>query len=64
VDDFKKVAEDFNAKGEICKKNGIRFTYHNHEYGFNLIDDQYPQDNLMKNTTKWHEVFYCGAGTI
>jgi sugar phosphate isomerase/epimerase len=50
VDDFKRVAEDFNAKGEICKKNGIRFGYHNHEYGFNLIDDQYPQDILMKNT--------------
>lgn len=51
VDDFKKVAEDFNAKGEICKKNGIRFGYHNHEYGFNLIDGQYPQDILMKNTS-------------
>lgn len=50
VDDFKKVSEDFNAKGAICKKNGIRFAYHNHEYGFNLIDGQFPQDILMKNT--------------
>jgi sugar phosphate isomerase/epimerase len=50
VDDFQKVAADFNAKGEICKKNGIRFGYHNHEYGFKEIDGQFPQDILMKNT--------------
>ena len=50
VDDFKKVAEDFNAKGEICRKNGIRFAYHNHEYGFKEIDGQFPQDIMMKNT--------------
>lgn len=50
ADDFKKVAEDFNAKGEICKKNGIRFAYHNHEYSFKEIDGQFPQDIMMKNT--------------
>jgi sugar phosphate isomerase/epimerase len=50
VDDFKKVAADFNVKGEICKKNGIRFAYHNHEYPFKEIDGQFPQDIMMKNT--------------
>ena len=50
ADDFKKVAEDFNAKGEICKKNGISFAYHNHEYSFKEIDGQFPQDIMMKNT--------------
>src|SRR5688572_21939610 len=49
-DDFKKVAADFNAKAEICRKNGIRFAYHNHEYGFNAIDGEFPQDIMMKNT--------------
>jgi len=49
-DDFKKIAEDFNQKGEICRKNGIKFAYHNHEYGFNKIDGQYPQDILLNNT--------------
>jgi sugar phosphate isomerase/epimerase len=50
VDDFKKIADDFNQKGEICKKNGIRFAYHNHEYGFKAIDGQFPQDIMMSNT--------------
>jgi len=50
VDGFKKIADDFNTKGELCKKNGIRFAYHNHEYGFKAIDGQYPQDILMQNT--------------
>ena len=50
VDDFKKVAADFNAKGEICKKNGIKFAYHNHEYSFAAIDGQLPQNIMMDET--------------
>jgi sugar phosphate isomerase/epimerase len=50
VDGFKKIADDFNQKGEICKKNGIRFAYHNHEYSFKEIEGQFPQDIMMKNT--------------
>lgn len=50
VDDFKRVADDFNVKGEICRKNGIKFAYHNHGYGFKEIDGQLPQDILMNNT--------------
>jgi sugar phosphate isomerase/epimerase len=50
LDDFKKFADEFNQKGEICKKNGIRFAYHNHAYSFNLLEGQYPQDVMMKNT--------------
>jgi sugar phosphate isomerase/epimerase len=50
IDDFKKFAEEFNQKGEICKKNGIRFAYHNHDYGFKAVDGQLPQDVMMQNT--------------
>jgi sugar phosphate isomerase/epimerase len=50
LDDYKRVAEDFNAKGEICKSNGIRFAYHNHAYSFNLVEDEYPQDIFMAGT--------------
>ena len=50
IDDFKKFADEFNKKGEICKKNGIRFAYHNHDYSFKEIDGQVPQDVMMKNT--------------
>lgn len=50
IDDFKKFADEFNAKGEICKKNGIRFAYHNHDYSFKAMDGQVPQDVMMKGT--------------
>ncbi|HEX6191552.1 MAG TPA: TIM barrel protein [Chitinophagaceae bacterium] len=50
LDHYKKFAADFNNRGEICKKNGIRFAYHNHEYTFVLQEGQYPQDVLMTNT--------------
>jgi sugar phosphate isomerase/epimerase len=52
IDDFKKFAETFNQRGEVCKKNGIRFGYHNHDYGFVPLDGQLPQDVLMQNTNK------------
>jgi sugar phosphate isomerase/epimerase len=50
IDDFKKIAEDFNKKGEICKKGGIRFGYHNHDYSFKPVDGQLPQNVMMDNT--------------
>lgn len=52
IDDFKKFAETFNQRGEICRKNGIKFGYHNHDYGFVQLEGQYPQDVLMQNTDK------------
>lgn len=52
ADDFKKFAETFNQRGETCRKNGIRFGYHNHDYGFVPVDGQMPQDILMQNTDK------------
>jgi sugar phosphate isomerase/epimerase len=50
LDDFKKFADEFNQKGEICKKNGIRFAYHNHDYSFKKMDGQFPQDVMMNGT--------------
>lgn len=52
LDDYKKLAEEFNKAGEVCKKNGIRFAYHNHDYSFRLKDGKYPQDIFMENTGK------------
>ena len=50
IDAFKKFADEFNQKGEVCKKNGIRFAYHNHDYSFKPLDGQLGQDVMMKNT--------------
>ena len=50
LDNFKQFADEVNQKGEICKKNGIRFAYHNHDYSFTAMEGQFPQDIMMKNT--------------
>lgn len=50
IDDFKRFADEFNKCGEICKKNGIRFAYHNHDYSFKAVDGQIPQDVMLQNT--------------
>jgi sugar phosphate isomerase/epimerase len=52
IDDFKRFADEFNKAGEICKKNGIRFAYHNHDYSFKALDGQIPQEVMMKGTDK------------
>lgn len=50
LDDYKRIAEQFNDRGEVCRRNGLRFGYHNHDYSFQLLNGQYPQDVLMQNT--------------
>lgn len=50
LDFFKKTAEKFNKAGEVCKKAGIRFAYHNHDYSFKQLEGQLPQDVMMQNT--------------
>ncbi len=50
IDDFKRFADEFNQKGEICKKNGICFAYHNHDYSFKTLDGQNPQEVMMNGT--------------
>lgn len=50
MDDWKRIADDFNRLGGICQKAGIRFAYHNHAYTFKALEGQMPQDYLMANT--------------
>ena len=50
VDNYKKVAESFNKAGEECKKMGLKFGYHNHEYEFESENGQVLYDVLLKNT--------------
>lgn len=50
IDEYKKFAEKFNQAGEICKKAGLKFAYHNHDYSFKVVEGQIPQEVMMKNT--------------
>jgi sugar phosphate isomerase/epimerase len=49
-DDYKKFADIFNKRGEVCRKNGIRFAYHNHGYTFEPVAGKMPQEILMDGT--------------
>ena len=50
LDDYKKMAEAFNQIGESAKKQGIKFAYHNHGYGWKEIDGQIPVELIFANT--------------
>ena len=50
MDDWKKVTDQFNECGEICRKAGIKFAYHNHAYSFKAFTGMIPHDFIMDNT--------------
>jgi sugar phosphate isomerase/epimerase len=52
LDHYKKVADDFNKAAETCKKAGIQFCYHNHDFEFIQEDGKYPYETLLANTDK------------
>ena len=47
---YKKLADRFNAIGRACQKEGVRFAYHNHGFGFSPVDDIVPFHYLMEQT--------------
>ena len=52
LDHYKKIGEDFNKAGEICKKSGIQLCYHNHDFEFEKQDGKFPYEVLLANTDK------------
>ncbi len=50
LDDFKKVAHEMNQIGEITKKSGITFGYHNHNFEFQPMEEKLPYDILLAET--------------
>ncbi len=50
IDDYKKASEQFNKAGIICRQEGLRFAYHNHDYSFKELEGQLPQDIFMSYT--------------
>lgn len=51
LDDWKNLAEKFNRAGETCRKAGIQFCYHNHDFEFQKIDGNTTGfEWLLKNT--------------
>ena len=51
VDDFKRYMDVFNKSGELCKKSGMKFGYHNHDFEFNTqLDGKRLYDLILQNT--------------
>ena len=50
IDQYKALCEKFNKFGELSKKAGIQFAYHNHDFEFQTVDGQVPMDLILKET--------------
>jgi sugar phosphate isomerase/epimerase len=44
IEDYKKYVDLFNKSGEVAKKAGLQFGYHNHDFEFKKMDGQLPYD--------------------
>lgn len=50
-DDLKSFMELFNKSGELCKKSGMKFGYHNHDFEFSeKLDGVKLFDIILQNT--------------
>jgi sugar phosphate isomerase/epimerase len=50
LDDYKRLADDFNSIGEQAKRHGVRFAYHNHGYGLTPMQGQVPLKLILQGT--------------
>jgi len=48
-DIWKQASDKFNHAGELCKKAGLQFAYHNHWFEFLPVDGKLPYDALLKD---------------
>jgi sugar phosphate isomerase/epimerase len=46
-DSWKRIAETYNRAGEVSRKAGIQFAYHNHNFEFAPVDGRLPYDVLL-----------------
>ena len=50
VEAWKRVAADFNRIGERCRRAGVQFAYHNHDFEFVPLEGKVPYDVLVAET--------------
>jgi sugar phosphate isomerase/epimerase len=51
ADDLKRFMEVFNKCGKLCKKAGMKFGYHNHDFEFSQhLDGRTVYDIILQNT--------------
>jgi sugar phosphate isomerase/epimerase len=50
LDDYKEMIELINKAGEECRRAGVQFAYHNHDFEFIKIEDKIPYDLILAET--------------
>jgi sugar phosphate isomerase/epimerase len=50
LDDYKKLADLMGRAGEDCRRAGLQFAYHNHDFEFQPLEGAVPYDLLLKET--------------
>ena len=50
LDQYKELVELLNKCGEVCKRNGIKLTYHNHDFEFVELGGKIPMELLIEET--------------
>lgn len=50
LDSWKRVAEAFNRIGERCRRAGLQFAYHNHDFEFATVEGKVLYDTLLAET--------------
>ena len=50
LDDYKRMADEFNIIGEKAKAFGLRFYYHNHGYGLKEMEGKVPFQLILERT--------------
>jgi sugar phosphate isomerase/epimerase len=64
-DTFLKWMEVFNKCGELCKKSGMKFGYHNHDFEFSTrLNGEKIWDLIMKNTDADKVVMQLDTGNM
>ena len=64
MDDLKQNVAHFNRVGEVCKKGGVKFAFHNHYAELAKVDGVVILDYLIKNTDPKLVFFQLDLGHI
>lgn len=51
LDDWRRIADDFNAAGEQARARGLRLGYHNYDVSLQPIDGVVPLDLLLEHVS-------------
>ena len=51
LDEVKSTIEVLNKTGELCKKAGLQFCYHNHDMEFKKVEGKVPYQMLLSETS-------------